>query len=256
MKTLLIGILFLPVVMCAQMNESDPLSFKADLSITGFWQGGNVETLILRTKSGISFKPLKKWIFKTQNSYVFQEFGKKKADADFLSLNFLYVNPERILYPLILGFVSTNFRREIELRSLFGVGITYQLINQAKDQHKNWLKLSLSGEYEQTRFKRPDFNLIEYNNNRNMNTFRSTLWVNGNYHLFKKKLIFKHEMYFQPSLEDRNNYRWWVDVAIEFPLWKYLNFKVNYLRSYENIVISNQRQKDEFLTFGLKLKSY
>ena len=43
MKTFFIGILFLPVVMCFQMNESDPLSFKADLSITGFWQGGNVD---------------------------------------------------------------------------------------------------------------------------------------------------------------------------------------------------------------------
>jgi hypothetical protein len=154
MTKFLYFLLFFSPLLSAQINESDTLSIKANLSLTGFYQGGNVETIIFRAKSDFSFKPLKNLVFKTQNSYVYQEFGKEKADEDILSVNFLYLNPDRKVYPLLLGFISTNFRREIDLRSLVGAGVTYQIVN--KKSH--WLKLSLSSEYEQTAFGETNFN--------------------------------------------------------------------------------------------------
>ena len=128
MKKVLCCLFFLPFCLSAQTNESDTIKLKASLSLTGFLQGGNVQTLIFRAKSDVSYKPWKKWVFKTKNSYVYQEFGQEKADEDILSLNFLYFNPERKIYPLLLSFISTNFRREIDLRSLSGVGVTYQVL--------------------------------------------------------------------------------------------------------------------------------
>lgn len=252
MKIPLLYILLFPVCLFAQINESDTLTIKADLSLSGLYQGGNVETLIFRAKSGISIKPLKKWVFKTQNSYVYQEFGKSKADEDVLSLNFLYFNPEKKIYPLVLGFFSSNFRREIESRYLVGGGVTYQIINE----EKNWLKVALSSEYENTNFDSFDFNINQYDGLRSINTFRGTIWVNGKYNLFKDKLILKHEFYYQPSLEISNNYRWQADLSIEFPIWKSLNFKINYLHSFESVVVANQDREDQFLTFGFTLKSY
>ncbi|OJJ21684.1 hypothetical protein BKI52_14350 [marine bacterium AO1-C] len=257
MKKVLCCFLFLtfflsPTLLVAQINESDTLNFKARLALTGFWQGGNVETLIFRAKAGLSFKTLKKWVFKTQNSYVYQEFGKQKADEDILSLNFLYFNPEKKVYPLLLGFVSTNFRRQIDVRSLLGAGVTFQILNK----QSNWLKLSLTSEYEQTDFVNDDFNLSVYDGNPSINTFRGTLWINGKYQLFGKKLILTHESYIQPSLQQSNNYRWQADVGLELPLSKFLNFKVNYLHTFESIVIAGQKQEDQFLSFGFTLKSY
>jgi len=252
MKKILYYFLFLPIFLSAQINESDTLNLKANLSLTGFYQGGNVETLIFRAKSDLSFKPLKKWVFKTKNSYVYQEFGKKKADEDILSLNFLYFNPERKIYPLLLGFVSTNFRREINLRYLLGAGVTYQILNKKN----NWLKLAISSEYEQTDFGKGNFNLSEYNGNKSLNTFRGTIWVNGKYHLFKKKVIVNHEFYFQPSLEQSNNFRWQADAGLELPIWEFLNFKINYLHTFESVVIENQKREDNISTFGFTLKSY
>lgn len=252
MKKILYYFLFLPIFLSAQINESDTLNLKANLSLTGFYQGGNVETLIFRAKSDLSFKPLKKWVFKTKNSYVYQEFGKKKADEDILSLNFLYFNPERKIYPLLLGFVSTNFRREINLRYLLGAGVTYQILNKKN----NWLKLAISSEYEQTDFGKGNFNLSEYNGNKSLNTFRGTIWVNGKYHLFKKKVIVNHEFYFQPSLVQSNNFRWQADAGLELPIWEFLNFKINYLHTFESVVIENQKREDNILTFGFTLKSY
>lgn len=254
MKKILYYFLLLPFFLSAQINESDTLSIKADLSLTGFWQGGNVETLIFRAKSGVSFKPFKKWVFKTQNSYIYQEFGKEKADEDVLSLNFLYVNPTRKFYPLALAFMSTNFRRKIDLRYLVGAGVTYQILNKKK----HWLKVSLTSEYEHTTFDETNFNRsgATYNGESVINTIRGTVWLNGKYHVFKDKIILSHESYFQPSLEDSDNFRWRADLGLEFPVWKFLNFKINYLHTFESIVVADQKQEDQFLTFGLTLKSY
>jgi hypothetical protein len=252
MKKIVYSLLLFPIFFVAQINESDTLKIKADLSLTGFYQGGNVETLIFRAKSDFSFTPLEKLVFKTKNSYVYQEFGKEKADEDILSLNFLYLNPERKIYPLLLGLLSTNFRREIELRSLLGVGVTYQIL----DKKDNWLKLAISTEYEHTRFGNTSFNRSEYNGSDVINTLRGTVWLNGKYHLFKKKIIVSHETYVQPSFEERDNYRWQADLALELPIWKFLNFKINYLHTFESIVVESQKREDQVLSFGFTLKSY
>ena len=238
----------------SQINESDSLKVKASLSITGFWQSGNVDTFIFRTKTDFSYKFFEKWVYKNQNSYVYQEFGKTKADADILSLNFLYFNTEKKLYPQILGFFSTNFRRQIDYRYLLGGGVTYQILNDKKKE--NWLKTSLTFEYEGTQFGNTQFNIEDYNGLSEIDTFRGTIWISGKYNLFKKKVIITHQSYYQPSLSEGNNYRWQADLGVELPIWKFLNFKINYLHTFESIVIAGQDREDQFLTFGLTLKNF
>lgn len=252
MKTLFWGLLFLPVLLTAQINESDTLDLKAKLALTGLWQGGNVETVIFRAKSDLSWRPLKSWVFKTQNSYVYQEFGKVKADEDILSLNFLYFNPQKRIYPLLLGFASTNFRRKIDLRYLLGAGVTFQVFKR----NQSGVKVAISSEYEKTNFGEVNFNRTQYNGTASLSTYRATLWVRGRYAVFDKKMVFSHEFYIQPSLERADNFRWQADLGLELPLWTFLNFKVNYLHTFESIVIANQKQEDHILTFGFTLKSY
>lgn len=252
MKSIFYYFLIFPILLSAQINESDTLKIKGSLSLTGFYQGGNVETLIFRAKTDFSVKPWKNWVFKNQNSYIYQEFGKEKADEDILSLNFLYLNPERKIYPFVLGFVSTNFRREIDLRYLLGAGATFQILNKKS----YWLKLSLSSEYEYTNFSETNFNYSEYDGSETINTLRGTIWVNGKYQVLKEKIILNHEIYFQPSLQESNNFRWQADLGIELPVIKSLNFKINYRHTFESIVIENQKQEDNYLTFGFTLKSY
>jgi hypothetical protein len=251
-KILYCLIVFFPVTLSAQINESDTLKTKASLSLSGFFQEGNVDTYIFRARSDFSFHPWKSSVFKTNNSYVYQEFGKQKADEDVLSRNFLYIHSDKKVHPLILGFVSTNYRRKIDLRYLAGAGITYKAVNNKKQ----WLAFSVSSEYEQTDFGSRDFNRPEYDGAKSIDTFRGTLWVSVRYHLFDDKAILSHESYYQPSLQERNNYRWRAEVGLELPVWKYLNFTVNYLQTFESIVIQNEKRQDRFLTFGFTLKSY
>jgi len=252
MKRLLYVLLLFPLLMQSQINESDTLKLKANLSLSGLYQAGNVETLIFRAKNELTYKVFKKWVYKNTNSYIYQEFGGDKADEDILSLNFLYLNPEKRLYPQILGFFSTNFRRKIDHRYLYGAGVTYRIL----EKEKNWLKTSLSSEFERTEFNATDFNVAQYDGQSTIETFRATLWLQGKHHLLKGKVVFGHQSYYQPSLEESDNYRWSTDLSLEFPLWKYLNFKINYLYTVESIVVQNQKEEDTFLTFGFTIKSY
>ena len=241
-----------PLLLHAQINESDTVKLQASLAVTGLYQSGNVETKIFRTKTEFSYKPFDNWVFKNQNSYVYQEFGLAKADEDILSLNFLYFNTDKKVYPFVLGFVSTNFRREINLRTLTGAGATFVVI----DKEKKWLKLSVSSEYEYTRFDKTNFNLASYSGETSIETVRGTLWANGKYSVLKDKMILTHQSYYQPSLIKSDNYRWQADLGLEFPVWKYINFKVDYRQTFESVVIENQKQEDRFLTFGLVIKNF
>jgi len=241
-----------PFFLSAQLNESDTLTIQAKLSLSGFWQRGNVETSIFRGRTDLSIRPWKKWVYKNTNSYVYQAFGKEKADEDFLSLNFLYFNPDRKVYPLALAFLSTNFRRAIDSRYLIGAGVTYQVLRK----EKSTLKFSLTCEYEATNFNQTTFNRSEFNGQEEINTLRSTLWVYGRYQLFQKRMILTHESYVQPSLESSENFRWRAEVGLGFPIWKFLDFTINYINTFESIVIIDQVQEDRFLTFGFTLKSH
>jgi len=132
------------------------------------------------------------------------------------------------------------------------MGVSFQLL----DQKTHWLKLSLSTEYEQTRFSETNFNLNFYDEQEAIRTFRTTLWVNGRYELWDKKVVLTHESYVQPSLERGDNFRWQADLGLELPVWKFLTFKVNYLHSFESVVILDQKQEDRFLTFGFSVQTY
>jgi len=242
----------IPISLSAQMNESVALNWPSNRSLSGLYQVGNVETIIFRANSDVSLKTWRNWVFETKNSYVYQEFGKEKADEDILSLNFLNFNPNRKLYPLVLGFVSTNFRREIDLRYLFGAGISYQLLSKSD----NWITLSVTTEFEHTEFARANFNRSQYDGETSISTFRGTLWVNGKYELVKDKLILSHESYYQPSLERSSDFRWQADTSLELPVWEFLNVTMSYLYTFENIVIAGQKPEDRFVTFGVSLKSH
>ena len=109
---------------------------------------------------------------------------------------------------------------------------------------------------DKTAWKTTDFKIDDYDGFTAINTWRSTLWFQGEHQLFSNKMILKHEFYFQPSLQDSDNFRWRGDISLEFPVWDFLNFKINYYRTYESVVVEPQLQEDEFLTFGFTIKNY
>jgi hypothetical protein len=242
--------LYLPTLAYAQINESDTARFQARIVASGNWQTGNVEMFAMRGKVDMAVLPTRSLAFKTQNAYLYQEFFKRKADEDFFSRNFIYFQPTRTIYPFMMAFVSTNFRRNIDFRYFVGAGATWQIIKT-----KNHLtKIALSGVYEETNFKKTTFNELAYNGQEHIKTWRATAWLFGKHHLLQNKLIFHYDCYIQPSLERNDNFRWQAETGFDIPFYKGFNFTTNFIYTYESVVVETAKTDDAIITFGISLK--
>lgn len=230
----------------AQLNESDTLKYQLRCSATGNYQQGNVEVLNLKSKIDFSFAPNHNFVFKSQNSSLYQTFFKVKADNDIFSRNYIYYKPTKIIYPFAIAYISSNYRRKINERYFAGAGLTFQAINTKL----HVLKFSISSVYEVTSFAKTTFNFAEYNGNDNIRLWRGTLYMSGWNYLAGKKIRLYYDAYWQPAYSNKNNYRTQVDLALDFPIYKGLSFNVLFALFHENVVINKVKQDDKLLTFG------
>jgi Protein of unknown function, DUF481 len=231
----------------SQLNESDTVRFQLRTSLGGNYQKGNVDLLILYGKIDFSLGTNKNLVFKSQNSSLYQSFYSTKADNDIFSRNYLYWKPTNRIYPFAIAYVSTNYRRKVDLRTFAGLGATLQIINQKKHS----LKVSAGGVYEQSNFAGYTFNYSKFDGSKSMDLLRVTTYIGGWNRLFESKMRLYYNAYWQPSFDDNTNYRWQADIGFDFPFWKGLSLNALYIFTHENVVISKIQQDDQILTFGL-----
>jgi Protein of unknown function, DUF481 len=239
--------LMLPVYTNAQLNESDTVHFQLRTSLTGNYQQGNVNIVTIRSRFDFTYSPVKHFVFKSQNSSLYQEFSSVKADNDFFSRNYIYYRPQRKMYPFGIAYISTNYRRKIDTRLFAGAGITYQLLN--KTYHV--IKLSANAVYETNTFNGTVYNYSQYNGSNNINLWRGTLFMGGWNYLLKNRVRFYYDAYYQPAFNNNNNYRTQFDIGIDLPVWRGLNFTAFYTCTHENVVINKVKQDDKILTLGV-----
>lgn len=231
----------------AQLNESDTARLQVRASLTGNFQQGNVEVTTVRSKLDVVASPVLSWVFKSQNSSLYQSFYSVKADNDLFSRNFLYYHPERRLYPFAIAYISTNYRRKIDLRYFAGAGATLQLINTPR----HVVKLSAGVVYENTRFAASTYTETRYNGSPIIGLWRGTTWLGGWHYLLDNHLRLYYDAYYQPTFSDATNYRWQYDIGVDFPIWRGLAFNALYTYTHENVVITKIQPDDKILTVGL-----
>ena len=231
----------------AQINESDTAQLQIRTSLTGNYQKGNVDLLVIRSRVDALYVPTKEWVFKSQNNSLYQAFYDKKADNDVFSRNWLYFKPQNRFYPYIISFISGNFRRKIDMRYFIGLGATGQVVNTKN----HILKLSVSAVYERTNFSDKNYNFSEYNGSDNIKLWRGTLYLAGWHYLFQKHARLFYNAYWQPAFDNKNNYRTQYDIGVDFPIWQGLSFNALYTYTHENVVIQKIKTDDKILTFGL-----
>ncbi|WP_020606869.1 DUF481 domain-containing protein [Spirosoma spitsbergense] len=231
----------------AQLNESDTTLVQVRASLTGSVQQGNVDVTTVRGKLDFTLSPTRNWVFKSQNSSLYQSFYSTKADNDLFSRNYVYFRPWQRVYPFGIGYVSTNFRRSIAFRYFVGAGSTVQLVNRR--QHV--LKASVGVVYEETRFSASMFNEAAYNGSSTIARWRATTWLGGGHYLLDNHLRLYYDAFWQPAFSDGVNYRWQFDVGFDFPIWRGLAFNALYTYIHENVVVTHIRADDKILTAGL-----
>ncbi|MCX6315880.1 MAG: DUF481 domain-containing protein [Bacteroidetes bacterium] len=230
----------------AQLNESDSIRFQWRSSITGNYQQGNVNVLTIRSRAEFSFRPGEKFVFKSQNSSLYQEFSRVKADNDVFSRNYIYYSPERKVYPFGMLYVAANYRRKINNRIFYGAGATWQVLS------KKWqvIKLSASVVYEQNRFRGTSYSDAVYNGSNRINTWRGTLYAAGWHYLAGKRIRLYYDAYWQPAFGNQRNYRTQADLGIDIPVWKGVYFTTLFSYTHENVVVTGIKKDDRILTFG------
>jgi Protein of unknown function, DUF481 len=231
----------------AQINESDTAKVQIRASLTGNSQAGNVELLNIRSRLDVLFAPHKHWVFKSQNSSLYQAFYDKKADNDLFSRNYLYFKPQSRFYPYLISFISSNYRRKIDVRYFVGLGETWQVVNEKN----HTLKLSVSGVYEQTNFSESTYNFAEFNGSKKINLWRSTLYMAGWHYLFERRLRLYYDAFGQFAFDNSNNYRTQYDIGVDLPIWKGFSFNALYTFTHEQVVIQKIKPDDRILSFGL-----
>lgn len=231
----------------AQINESDTVRVQVRAALSGNYQQGNVEILTLRGRLDLLYSPAPDWVFKSQNSSLYQAFYRKKADNDVFSRNYLYFRPKNRVYPFAIAYVSANFRRKIESRYFVGAGATWQIVNSRSVV----LKFSASAVYESTRFEDTGFNYPAYDGSETIGLWRGTGYVGGWAYLLKRRARLVYDVFWQPGFGNARNYRSQFDLGIDLPVWKGLFFNVLYTYTHENIVVKKVLPDDRILTFGL-----
>ncbi len=243
---LLLGILYLPLFVHAQINESDTARVQLRTNLTGNYQSGNVQMFAVRGRFELSAAG-NNFVVKTQNNGLYQSFFKTKADADFFSRNFLYYRPQQQVYPFLMAFVSSNYRLKIDTRFFVGAGATWQLIRSPKSN----IKLSASMVYEQTAFSRNQFNNNHYTGKNKIRLWRATSWLAGQHRLSETGLRLYYTIYYQPGLDGQNNYRLSGEAGLDYPIHKGLSFTLLYTNQYEQVMVSGVKQLDALLSFGI-----
>ena len=236
----------------SQLNESDSIKFQMKFSSTGSYLDGNVNRLLLLNKLELALAN-NKWGISSRNDYQYGRTFHTLTENDISSWNFIYLKPLNRVYPYIMFLYETNYRREIIQRLQPGLGLSYNAIH---DNKNHLLKLSLTGSYETSKYEGYKFQHQSDTSSNQLNTWRATARLFGKHKLFKDKVRVSYEFWFQQSVTEKNNYRYFNEESIEFPISKYFAFKTGFRYTFENLELQGKKPYDLFWTYGITISNF
>lgn len=249
-----IGIAFLSVSCLkanAQLNRKDTLDWQIKLSAGGSLLEGNVARFLVMNRLEVAYAN-PSWGISTRNDYQYGTSKHTKTENDFVSCNFLYATPLKKIYPYLMGIVETNYRRKIKFRYQLGPGVSYTIASK----ENNLIRLSITGTYEYTRFGGTKFENVSDTSNNIINVWRITGRLFGRQRVFENKLKLSYEFWWQQSVSDWRNYRFYNEDILEVPLNKKFSFRTGFRYSYENVRLKGLKPYDLFWTFGLSVSNF
>ena len=252
MKSIFTTALFLTawVNLSAQLNESDSIRWQVKFNATASVLNGNVARTLLLTRIEVAHAN-ERWGISTRNDYQYGRTFYNLTENDVISYNFIYIKPLARVYPYVMGLVETNLRRRIDFRYQVGPGVSWNVVRKKT----SFVKLSLTGTYENTQYNGSVFDDEQYNGNTVLDTWRLTGRIFGKHRLLDKVRI-SYEFWWQQSLSDRVNYRYHTEEAIELPVTKHIAFRTALRYSYENIELVGLKPYDLFWTYGLTITNF
>ena len=232
----------------AQLNRRDTLKWQTKLAASGSFLDGNVSRSLFVARLELAYADTTTG-FSTRIDYQYGRTKHSKTENDHVSYNFIYLHPLATFYPYMLTITETNYRRQIDFRYQVGPGFSYTV---PFNQHRI-LRLSLTGTYEFTRFATTKFTYIIDTLSHKVKVWRLTTRLFGKQSLAARKMTASCEFWWQQSITDRYNYRFYNEEVLEIPLNPRFSFRTAFRFTYENVRVRKLKPYDLFWTFGFSI---
>jgi glucose-6-phosphate isomerase len=228
----------------AQLTDTARIQYR--LALTGNIAKGNIDRVIVNSELMAALVN-RRWGASSRNTYFYFANRGLKADADFLSRNFVYLAPKNKIYPYAMYWREGNFRRKIDSRYQIGVGGSYVFLQKAAHR----MKASLSLTHEATTFVGNKFEGNTDTTASRIRANRATVRLIG-FHAFKTNTLkVSYEFWNQLALSGGLEPRFYGEVNLDLPLVKHFNFRTTFLYAYENRVYEKVKQQDFTVLLGV-----
>lgn len=235
----------------AQLDVSDTSRWQCNANVSLRLNSGNVERTIVTPEANVAhIQRNKVWGFSARQRYTYGTFGSFKTEDDLLSRNFLYLFPEKRVYPYVMTWFQTHERQRLAFRYQVGPGITFVPLQRGT----HVIKWSVTATYEHNTYRQAGLTYIEDIDVKRYEVFRATARVFGS-HTFSQSIVsLYYELLFQQALEDGDNWRIFFESGVStrishgFSMRTYLNYE------YQQVHVITEEPRDLILSVGLNYR--
>lgn len=244
-------LLCLATLAMAQFEESDTARWNFNSIVSVKLNTGNVERFIVTPEANVAhISKDKLWGFTARERYTYGTFGKYWTENDLLSRNFIYLLPDRRIYPYIMAWFQTHEGELLKFRYQLGPGVTFVPL---KKKHQI-IKLSLTATFEQNWFKARGLTYFADSSVNSYNTFRWTARIFGTHSIVPKIMDLYYEFLFQQSLIKAHDWRVFLESGINVRVIRGLSLRTFINYDYQTIHQLQVKPNDLILNVGINYK--
>lgn len=235
----------------AQLEEGDTARWQFNSNFSLRLNKGNVERLIVTPEANVAHIQAKQlWGFSARQRFTYGTFGPVRTENDLLSRNFIYLTPERKVYPYLMAWFQTHARQKLDFRYQVGPGVT---LVPLKKNHQV-LKVSMTFTYERNWYANSGLNYIEDQAVKEYQVVRLTGRVFGSHNFSNGIVSLYYEFLFQQATNNKYNWRIFTEGGVNtkiiygFSMRTYVNYE------YQQVHVSTEKANDLILNIGLSYK--
>lgn len=235
----------------AQLQLADSSNWQLATGLAGRYNGGNFKRFIISPDLTVAYQNRSySFGFSSATRYTYGTFGSFITERDLLSRNFVYYNQKQRVHPFMMAWVQTYELSRLALRQQYGIGLTLAALRQRNHQ----LKTSLMASVEFNKFNGSRLTILDQVTDGQYQTIRATAYVSGQHKFNQGLLAFNYECYWQPSVQQFDNQRLFIDAGFSWLMTKQLALKLSYQYDYSSVRVLGLEPVDELFVFGLNYR--
>ena len=218
-------------------SEQDSLQlFHARFSADGTASTGNIERVLLQVSTAFDWKPSRFLKLSSSPFYVYGQQNKLLNEREFFGDLRATFAHQRRFYGLTFASWERSNLRQITNRWIQAAGVGFKIVQKPKA----YLAVTNVLLHESTDFvERGDVDL-----------FRNSTRLSGEFAL-DNRLVVASVLYLQPSITQKDNFRWSATLSLNYRLNKALSLRTKFENNYESLVVTGRKNNDFRWTMGL-----